>query len=52
MLEIISSKNLISSKNDFIKNNKFLAEYKLKRDIKQLPSKYKNGNNIHEHKKQ
>ena len=35
-----------------IKSNESLAESKIKSEIEQLLSKYKNGNNIHEHGKQ
>ena len=35
-----------------IKTNESLAENKIKNEIKQLLSKYKHGNNIHEHRKQ
>ena len=35
-----------------IKNNESLAENKIKNEIEQLLSKYKHGNNIHEHRKQ
>ena len=35
-----------------IKNNESLAENKTKNEIEQLLSKYKYGNNIHEHGKQ
>ena len=35
-----------------IKSNKSLVENKIKNEIQQLMSKYKNGNNIHEHGKQ
>ena len=34
-----------------IKNNEFLADKKIKNEIEQL-SRYKHGNNIHEHGKQ
>ena len=34
-----------------IKNNESLAENKIKNKIEQLLSKYKDGNNIHEHGK-
>ena len=38
---------------EFIKkSNKSLAENKIKNEIEQLLSKYKYGNNIHEHGKQ
>ena len=32
--------------------NEFLAEHAIKNEIRQLLSKYKHGNNIHEHRKQ
>ena len=35
-----------------IKSNEPLAENKVKNEIEQLLSKYKHGNNIHEHGKQ
>ena len=35
-----------------IKSNKSLVGNKIKNEIQQLLSKYKNGNNIHEHGKQ
>ena len=35
-----------------IKSNESLAENKIKSEIEQLLSQYKNGNNIHEHGKQ
>ena len=35
-----------------IKSNESLAENKIKNEIEQLLSKYKNGNNTHEHGKQ
>ena len=35
-----------------IKSNKSLVENKIKNEIEQLLSKYKYGNNIHEHGKQ
>ena len=35
-----------------IKSNEALAENKIKNKIEQLLSKYKHGNNIHEHRKQ
>ena len=35
-----------------IKSNESLAENKLKNKIEQLLSKYKYGNNMHEHRKQ
>ena len=35
-----------------IKSNEALAENKMKNKIEQLLSKYKHGNNIHEHRKQ
>ena len=34
-----------------IKSNESLAENKIKNEIEQLLSKYKHGNNIHEHRK-
>ena len=34
-----------------IKSNESLAENKIKNKIEQLLSKYKHGNNIHEHRK-
>ena len=38
---------------EFITNsNESLAENKIKNKIEQLLSKYKHGNNIHEHRKQ
>ena len=48
-------KNVDSLKHgiDFIiKHNKFLTEHTIKNEIRQLVSKYKNRNNIHEHGKQ
>ena len=33
-------------------NNESLNENKIKKEIEQFLSKYKHGNNIHEHKKQ
>ena len=35
-----------------LKINESLAENKLKNEIEQILSKYKHGNNIHEHRKQ
>ena len=35
-----------------MKSNESLAEHKIKNEIEQLLSKYKNGNNIQEHGKQ
>ena len=35
-----------------IKINEYLAENKTKYEIEQLMSKYKHGNDIHEHRKQ
>ena len=35
-----------------IKSNKSLAKNKVRKEIKQLLSKYKHENNIHEHRKQ
>ena len=35
-----------------IKSNESLAENKMKKKIEQLLSKYKHGNDIHEHRKQ
>ena len=35
-----------------IKSNESLAENKIKEEIEQLLSKYKHGNDIHEHGKQ
>ena len=35
-----------------IKSNESLAENKIKNEIEQFLSKYKHGNNIHEHRKQ
>ena len=35
-----------------MKSNESLTENKIKNKIEQLLSKYKHGNNIHEHRKQ
>ena len=35
-----------------VKSNESLVENKIKNEIEQLLSKYKHGNNIHEHRKQ
>ena len=43
----------LKHKTEFtIKSNESLAENKIKNELEQLLSKYKNGNNIHEHGKQ
>ena len=39
-------------KHKNVKSNESLAENKIKNEIEQLLSKYKNGTNIHEHEKQ
>ena len=44
--------NLKSEFELIIKCNESLADNKIKKDIEQLFSKYKNVNNIHEHIKQ
>ena len=44
--------NLMHEINFIIKDNKFLAEHTTKNEGSQLLSKYKHGNNIHEHRKQ
>ena len=43
-------KNLKHEINSIMKNNELLAEHTIKNEIKQLWSKYKHGNNIHEHR--
>ena len=45
-------KNLKDEIEFIIKRNESLAEYKIKNEIGQLLSKYKSGNDIHEHGKQ
>ena len=35
----------------FIKNNELLAEHTIKNELRQILSKYKHGNDIHEHGK-
>ena len=42
-------KNLKHKIEFIIKSNKFLADNKIKNKTEQLLSKYKHGNNIHEH---
>ena len=44
-----ADKNLRHEIEFLIKNNECLADNKIKNEIKQLLSKYKNGNDIHEH---
>ena len=44
--------NLKHEINFIIKDNKFLAEHTTKNEGSQSLSKYKHGNNIHEHRKQ
>ena len=44
--------NLMHEINFIIKDNKFLAEHTTKNEGSQSLSKYKHGNNIHEHRKQ
>ena len=38
--------------NSIIKHTEVLAEYTIKNEVRQLLSKYRHGNNIHEHGKQ
>ena len=38
--------------NEIIKHNELLAAYTMKNEIRKLLSKYKHGNDIHEHRKQ
>ena len=45
------NENLKHEINFIIKNNESLAENNIKNEFEQL-FKYKNGNNIHEHRKQ
>ena len=45
-------KNVKNESEFIIKSNESLAENKLKNEIEQLLSKYKHGDNIHEHEKQ
>ena len=47
-----ANKNLKHETVFIIKTNKYLADNKIKIDIEQLLSKYKHGNDIHEHGKQ
>ena len=44
--------NLMHEIEFIIKSNETLRENKIKSKIEQLLLKYKNGNNIHEHRKQ
>ena len=44
--------NLKHEAEFIIKNNESLAENKIKSKVEQFLSKYKDGNNIHEHGKQ
>ena len=44
--------NLMHEIEFIIKSNETLRENKIKNKIEQLLLKYKNGNNIHEHRKQ
>ena len=45
--------NNLKHEFDFIiKHNALLAEHAVKNEIRQLFSKYKHGNNIHQHRKQ
>ena len=46
------SKNLENEINFIIKQNEVLIEQTIKNKISQFLSKYKHGNNIHEHGKQ
>ena len=45
-------KNLKHKIEFIIKYNEYSAENKIKNEISKLFSKYKHGNNIHEHRKQ
>ena len=45
-------KNLKDEIEFIITHNESLAEYKIKKEIRQLLSKYKQGNSIQEHGKQ
>ena len=45
-------RNLKHETEFIIKSNKRLADNKIKSEIEQLLFKYKNGNDIHEHRKQ
>ena len=45
-------KNVIHAVDFIIKHNVLLAEHTIKNEIRQLLSKYKYGNDIHEHEKQ
>ena len=45
-------KNLKHETEFIIKSNESLVENKIKNEIEQLLLKYKDGNNIHEHRKQ
>ena len=44
--------SLIDEIEFMIKSNESLAENKIKNETEQLLLKYKNGNNIHEHRQQ
>ena len=46
------SNNIKHELDIFIKHNELLAEHTTKKEIGRLLSKYKHGNNIHEHGKQ
>ena len=45
-------KNLKHEIDSVIKHDELLAKHTIKKQIRQLLSKYKHGNNIHEHGKQ
>ena len=45
-------KNFVHEIDYAIKPNGFLPEHAIKNEISQLLSKYKHGNDIHEHRKQ
>ena len=44
-------KNLKHESDSVIKHDELLAKHTIKKQIRQLLSKYKHGNNIHEHGK-
>ena len=43
--------NLEHETNSIIKHNELLAEHTIKNEVRQLISKFKHGNDIHEHGK-
>ena len=51
--DLLINVDSVKHETDFtIRHNKFLAEHIIKNEIRKLLSKYKNRNNIHEHRKQ